>query len=195
MVPVEEGTVANQFGPKYFRWRFDPDPPGITNWNMMRMGNLPHALLVAHDISQADHDALVLNADVYAFPENLDQPIADPTIDAFFEGLHLPTDWFTPSTTYRELLRSVAGMIQFNQRYKGIAAEATGELHSLFDNAGLDTRLREMTAQQEEWFYRAVESFGFNRSIVNRNMQLRQLVRQGASYWDDRTFVMGGFEF
>jgi len=192
LVPVE--TVGNARGPEYFKWRFNPS--GIDcRWSAMDYGFVPTMLVLAHDIEQADHDALVLNADVYAFPEDVDQPVSDPTIDVFFETLHIPTGWLTPSTTYRELLRQLAGMFQFNQRYGGIAADQSGELHSIFDTATLDDRLREMSAQEEEWFYLTLESFGYDRTLVSRNSRLRQLVKQAGNLWEGQSFVMGGVEF
>ena len=92
-------------------------------------------------------------------------------------------------------MRQTAGMFQFNQRYGGIAAVETGELHSIFDTADLDTRLRQMTAQEQEWFYQTVESFGYDRSVVNDNSRLRQLVKTAGDFWIGQTFIMGGVEF
>ena len=199
LVPIEtvlQGEGRQARGPKYFAWRYDPDPPGLTaRWSMMDYGFVDSALLLAHDITQADHDALVLNADVYAFPDNLDQSVSDPAIDAFFEGIYLPTDWLTPSTTYRELLRQVAGMMQFNQRYGGIYAERYGGWHSIFDNATLQTRLNQMTAQEQEVFLATVQSFGYNPALVPLNARLRQLVKSAGNYWVDQPFYMGGVEF
>ena len=201
LVPVETVSIdgGGQWrGPKYFRWRFDPDPPALVQsgtWSMMDYGFVSSALLLAKDITQADHDALVLNADVYAFPDNLDQPVSDPNIDAFFEAIYLPTDWLTPSTTYRELLRQVAGMMQFNQRYGGIYAERYGGWHSIFDTATLQTRLNQMTAQEREVFLATVASFGYNPALVPTNARLRQLVKSAGNYWVDQPFYMGGVEF
>lgn len=195
VVPTGPGTEAR--GPKYFNWRYDPDPPALVsgNWAMMDYGFMPYALIVAKDITQTDHDALILNADVFDFPDNLDLPVTDPGIDAFFEAINIPTEWLTPSTTYRELMRQTAGMFQFNQRYGGIYAERYGGWHSIFDNATLETRLRQMTAQEQEIFLAAVESFGFDPGLVNDNSQLRLLVRQAGSYWIGRSFFIGGVEF
>lgn len=194
LVPVEQ--VGSARGPEYFVWKYDINPPSINcRWNAMDYGFTPYMLLAAHDITQADHDALILNADVYAFPDNLDAPIADPNIDVFFEAINIPTDWLTPSTSYRELLRNAAGIFQFNQRYGGIYAERYGGSHSIFDNATLSTRLRQMTAQEQEIFLLTVASFGFDPAIINTNSQLRLLVRQAASYWQSLTFTLGEFEF
>lgn len=191
-MPVE--TIDNGRGPKYFSWFDSPD--GISSrWSMMDYGFMPNALVLAHDISQADHDALILNSDVYSFQDNLDQAVTDPTIDVFFEAINIPTDWLTPATTYLELLRQAAGMFQFNQRYGGIAAAETNELHSIFDNADLSTRLRQMTAQEQAWFLAAVDSFGFDSSLVNDNNTLRQLVKFAGDIWENTPFIMGGVTF
>jgi len=162
---------------------------------MMDYGFVNSALFLAKDITQADHDALVLNADVYVFPDNLDTAVSDPTIDAFFEGMYLPTDWLTPATTYRELLRQVGGMMQFNQRYGGIYAERYGGWHSIFDTATLQTRLNQMTAQEREVFLAAVQSFGYDPALVPLNARLRQLVKAAGDYWAGKTFIIGGVEF
>jgi len=196
LVPIETNVVGGtQYrGPKYFGpWRNDPDPPALVQspWAVMDYGFVPYGLLVAKDINQTDHDALVLNIDVYAFPLDLDGPVNDLAIDAFFEAINIPTDWLTPATTYRELMRQLAGMFQFNQRYAGISRQNA----SVFDNADLSTRLREMTAQEQEWFYQTVESFGYSRDLVNDNAQLRQLVKQAGDFWAGQTFYLGGVAF
>ena len=195
--PDDFGQVSTSRGPKYFSWSDDPDPPALvsTPWAMMDYGFVDSALLVAKNISQIDHDALILNADVFSFPDNLDQPVTDPNVDTFFEAINLPTDWLTPATTYRDLMRQTAGIFQFNQRYSGIAANETGETHSIFDNADLSTRLRNMTAQEQVWFLATVDSFGVDSSLVNDNSRLRQLVKTAGDFWAGQTFILGGIEF
>lgn len=200
LVPVEivsQGEGHESRGPKYFDWRFDPDPPALisSQWAWMTYGFTPYGLLLAIDISPTDHASLIANSDVYAFPENLDQPVTDPNIDTFFEGIHIPTDWLTPATTYRELIRQTAGMIQINQRYKGIAANETGEWRSIFDTMTLDDRLRDMTSQEEEWFYKVVESFGYSRDIISRNTKFRTLLKQAGDFFAEKPFYLGGVEF
>jgi len=185
LIPIS--SVGNYRGPLYFKWRFGT---GIDcRWSMMDYGFLPTALVLAHDITPADDAALVLNADVYAFPTDLDAPVSDPTIDAFFEGIHIPTDWLTPSTSYRELLRQVAGMFQFNQRYAGVSGGA-----SIFsDSTTLDTKLVELTAQERAWLDETSESMGYPKPIGNPS--LRALVKRAGSLWGSTEFIMGGATF
>ena len=191
LVPIE--TVGDNRGPMYFRWI--ESLGGIAcSWAMMDYGFTPSALLVAKDISDADHASLILNADVFWFPDDLDGAV-DQDVQPFFEAIHLPTDWLTPSTTWRELLRQVAGVFQFNQRYGGIAAAETGTLHSIFDTATLSTRLRQMTADEQRWFLATAASFGFDPALISANSQLRQLVKTAGNYWTGQTFYIGGVAF
>lgn len=193
LLPIEQEGLDR--GPKYFCWQMEPVPPCIScTWAMMDYGFTNVALLLAKDITPADHASLIANADVFLFPDNLDAPV-DQDIQTFFEDLHLPTDWLTPATTWRELLRQVAGMFQFNQRYAGIAAAETGELHSLFDTATLTTRLRDMTSQEQAWFLATVASFGYDPALVPDNARLRQLVKAAGDYWAGQSFYLGGWEF
>jgi hypothetical protein len=194
LVPVV--VVGSNRGPAYFN--FEPGPPNpeliMSGFAMMDYGFTNWGLLIAKDISREDQEFLALQSDVFRFPDDLDGPV-DQDIQAFFEGVHLPTDWMTPSTTWRELLRQTAGMFQFNQRYAGIAAMETGEAHSIFDNADLSTRLRQMTADEQQWFLAAVDSFGFDSGQINDNNQLRLLVKQAGSFWEGKTFLLGGVAF
>jgi len=184
-VQLPSGIVAR--GPKYFNWKFGS---GLMNdWNIFDYGFVPYCLLATPDINQVDHDALAANADVYAFPENLDAPVSDPTIDAFFEGIHIPTDWLTPSTSYRELLRSVSGMFQFNQAYGG----ASGVRASLFDAVSLGDRINALSTEQRGWFDQALVDLKL--PPVGGNPQIRQLVRQAASLWEGQTFYLGRVSF
>lgn len=188
LVPVEQ--VGSARGPEYFRWRFDPDPDSITaRWGAADYGFLPSMLLLAFDMSQADHDALCANVDVYCFPDNIDAAITDPNIDTFFEGLNIPTNWLTPSTTYRELLRSSMGMFQYNQRFSAQCG------HTLLGEGGytLDQRWNELTAQDQACFDAVSASFGL--PSVTGNPQLRSLVKRVDAYWQSQTFFLGGFGF
>src|SRR5262245_34697964 len=146
LVPVET-PLAGYRGPKYFRWRHGSGT--ITSpWSMMDYGFMPTALVWATGLSGADGSMLAAASGVYLWPTNLDAPVTDPTIDAFFEGLQIPTDWLTPSTTYRELLRNMSGLFQFMQRYAVVSGG-----HSLFEGGvTLETNYNQLSAQQDVWF-------------------------------------------
>jgi hypothetical protein len=137
-----EDTISRL--PKYFYQNVE-DPPGSGNWRITRgpltsatrvptmdygaYDFLPFALVVAVDISSADHDYLVARSvvsgtepvlDVYVIPENLDQNVSSvPQTQAYFEAQDLPTNWLTASSTYREMVRRLAAVVQFSKRYRG----------------------------------------------------------------------------
>lgn len=189
LVPVE--TAGNGArGPEYFAWRWDDDPGSISaRWGSADYGFIPTMLLVAFDMDQADNDSLCANLDVYCFPDNIDQAVTDAGIDAFFEGLNIPTDWLTPSTTYRELIRSTMGMFQYNQRY---SAECG---HSLLGDGGytLDVKYNAMSVADRDCFDAVSASFGLPSVVGNPN--LRTLIKRVDSYWQAQTFYLGGFGF
>ena len=190
LVPIEQ--VGSSRGPEYFTWRFDANGPSINCvWSLMDYGFVNNGLLVAHDILPADHDALILHSDVYVFPDNWDAAISDKTvIDALFEAINIPTDWTTPATTYRELLRTLAGMFQFNQRYGGLS---NGQ--SVFGGGiTLETNWNSLSAQQQSWFNQTIASFGYVYTVQG-NPKLRTLAKQVGDLWGVQPFIMGGFEF
>lgn len=195
LVPIESVAMPSggtARGPKYFSWRYDPDPPGIAGWAMMDYGFMPSALLLATAISDADDATLRAHPDVYAFPQALAGAIAPAdTIDAFCEGIGIPTNWVTPSTTYLALLRCLAGTFQFMQRYGSLS----GGQALLGGTVTLATRYRDLSAQQQSWFSQTVASLGYDPAIINANNTLRQMLKLAGDAWGARSFFLGGMEF
>ena len=189
-IPIEQN--GNYRGPEYFVWRGDLNGPSIAcRWSLMDYGFINVGLLVAHDISAADDAAVRIKPGVYAFPDNLDQPITDKAaLTVILEAANVPTDWLTASTTYRQLLRSMAGLFQFNQRYSGIS---NGQ--SIFGNGiTLDSNYNNLSAQQKAWFVQTMESFGYLNGVQG-NPKLRTLAKQAGDLWGSQPFYMGGFTF
>jgi hypothetical protein len=160
-------------------------------FSALRYGRMDMWLIRVMDISTENAAALATMPDVYAFPadDELNSPIADKSrIDAFFEGFNIPTDWTTPSTTYLELIRSLGNMASFLQRYYGIVST------ELFENAALDTRVRDMTAAEQNGLQQTVNSFGYSIPI-NANSTLRQLLKQASDVLQSSSITVGDFTF
>lgn len=133
VVPVEYFYQENvtYYGPRYFRWRFGT---GTLNQRGSILYGYIQACLVLGDVTQAEHDALILNADVFDFPENLGANIDSGDMQAlrdWFEALNIPTNWLTPANTYRELIRQTGAMFRFSTNYARISTEV-----SLANNQG-----------------------------------------------------------
>lgn len=192
LVPVEEN--GNARGPKYFTWKYDPDPPGIATTRLSNQyyGFHPWTLTMAQGISQADHDYLAVQPDVYVYPplDQLDEPIlGTDNIDAFYESINIPTDWMTASNTYREFLRQTMGMFMFHNRY-----EFKSQGHSLFEGGDLSTRYRQLTTQEQGWFDETLLSFGYDPALINPNNTLRQMLKQASDIFAGYNFTLGGIE-
>ena len=169
-----DGTTTTY--PKYIKsFR---NPTGFPcRFSASRYGRQDMWLNRVMEISDTDAQSLSAFSDVYTFPEDsgIDAAISDKqVIDTFFEGFNIPTDWTTPSTTYRELLRSLANMASFLQRYFGIAGE---EL--FLEGVTLDSRVRDLSALAQTTLQATVLSFGYDIPI-NQNSTLRQLLKIAA---------------
>jgi hypothetical protein len=143
------------------------------------------------DISQAEHDFLAAQSDVYAIsPADLDSAIQGvQEARDFFEAMQIPAQWLTPSNTYRELLRQLAGVFQFSQRYHGRAGEA------LLSSVGLDTKYKDFPLEVQGWFDWTVSSFGIDPAIIKPNSTLRQMMKSAGDYLANMPFQDGGWDF
>jgi len=148
-------------------------------------------LIRVMEISDADWLDLAAKPDVYAFPADasLDSPISDKTtIDAFFEGFNIPTDWTTASTTYVELARALANMAKILQRFFGIAG------YELFTSGvTLNTRFRQLPAASQTALQQAVDELAGFAVPINENAQLRQLLKAASEYLQSMPVTLGDY--
>jgi hypothetical protein len=187
MVSTTDALGRTFIYPKYFPSRFGGSVT-VTTQSAMRYGFLPYALVYAEGLTPDGAGFLAAQSDVYVFPDDIDQPIADPRLGSFFESLSFPTDWLTPATTYRVFLRTLAGMFQFAQRYQGLSGG-----HALFEGYTLDTNYRSMPAQQATWFDATLASLGY--PAVNGNPKVRSLIKQIGDLWGQQPFFLGTLTF
>jgi len=191
LVPVVFDDLGVGRGPQYFRWRFHAGNVSA-DWAMMDYGFLPTGLVYARGLSLADEAFLAAQPDVYQWPDGagLDAPITDPDLPAFFEALYVPTDWLTPSTSYRALLRMLAGLFQFAGRFGNLSGGAP-----LFGQPGvtLETNYRSTPTNWQAWFDATIASFGY--PPPPGNPRLRSLMKQVGDAWGAKPFYMGGLTF
>ena len=189
-VVLEDGNIAR--GPKYFQWRLDPDPPGLAvKWGMMDYGLIDAALLVA-EVTQEQHDTLLLNSDVTSPPENIDQNItsgAIPGVQAALETLRIPADWVTTAFTYRQILRMIAGLFQFAQRHHALHNE------QLIDSqAQLDLRWNQIPIARRNRILATADSLNYDYSAVQNTWLIRRILKHLADQWGVTLFHIGGFD-
>lgn len=181
ILPVERNAVENMRGPKYFRWRYDPDPPGIDcMWSLKDYGSIDMCVVVA-DITQADHDALVLNTDVYAFPENLDlvTTVAQrQALNTYIEAHGIPGDWLGAGMTFRVVLRTITSMFLYLQRVLAIIRYPTDP----FAGLTLNTKYSNIPNPLHDALYNAALQMGYSWNIGN-NDQIRKIWKMMADQW------------
>lgn len=107
--------------------KFDIHPQYIYGlpyiWAAIPYGSDDVCICGVHDISTADHNSLIANSDVFGLPENLDQLMATNAVNVaqtFLENLNIPANWINTSRTYREVVKIVIGIFQFNQIWSGL---------------------------------------------------------------------------
>lgn len=111
-VPSED-VAPIYHGPKYFKWgragQSSGSLPLIDSFDYGNQG----VFLVAADLAQVDHDALVLNADVIAMPLDIDSTVLGGErndLRTSFEDFTIPATWIETGATYRSILKRLTGM-------------------------------------------------------------------------------------
>lgn len=84
-------------------------------------GSIPWCL-AACDVTTAQHNFLDAQTDVSSIPTVWSNSVGGSlaTVKMFLNTARLPSDWVQSSTTWRTVLRGVAGLMWFAQRYKAL---------------------------------------------------------------------------
>lgn len=188
ILPIENitddpGTPGTLRRPKYV------EDMGLT-WGAIRYGLVDAAIVAAH-VTQAQHELLVSNSDVESVPENIDQNISDiaiPKVVAVMEQLRIPAGWVDNTYTYRQILRMMASLFQFAQRYEGMHYE------QLIDNqAQLDLRWNEIPLAKRQRIMATAYYLGYDYSEVTNQWKVRNMLKYLGDQWGDQPFHIGGF--
>ena len=123
VVPMEATATngATMVGPKYFSGT-TPDGP----WACMNYGALPIAFVYA-DVGTTKHAEINAQPDAVAFPADLGNNVSAAALDTVRQELrdrHLPSGWVGTNTTYREIVRTLAGVFLLAQRFHGITGNS-----------------------------------------------------------------------
>jgi hypothetical protein len=189
VLPVEQVGIYR--GPKYFHWRYDPDPPGIDcQWAMKDYGSVNECVIAA-DLTAADDTALRSNGDVYGFPENLDanMPASERNkLNAVLDAAFVPRQWVLSGVTYRVALRTITTMFFYMQRLTTLGGNP-------FEwGITLNTKWSELSAQQKEWITQAAWDLGFTIDFITANSTVRQIIKGMADQWGARPVLFGFVE-
>jgi hypothetical protein len=124
LLPVDEPQRADggQYQvPKYVTVPRDPRGDQLlagVPYEYILFGLEP-TMLIALDVTAAQHTTLTANSDVTTVPVNIDNTLGAnlATVQAALEALHIPADALAAGTTYRQVLRGIIGIFRVAQRF------------------------------------------------------------------------------
>lgn len=184
---------GNYRGPKYFKWRFNQlglDVP----WDYEDYGAQPLFLLMS-DISQAQHDNLTLNADVYSFPADLNtNPKNAPELTSLIgllEANNIPADHIQVSDLYKDMARVIAHTFKFNQRFNGIYGNET-----IFSGGRtLNTNIEDLPALMQQAFADTVLTYNQENGTeiqVSPTDSIKQTIRKMVAVFENSPISLLG---
>lgn len=148
------------------------------SWQGIDYGLQP-VYLFAADVTDPQHSTLIANADVTAFPSNLDNTLGAnrQAVEDALEGHDLPGQWVTVGLTYRALWRVLVGIAQIANSFDAIRAGA-GEDRALFPaGVTLNTQYNAMPVAFRDRLVEAVDALGYDRSSLTGASTMRDLLR------------------
>jgi len=187
MLVISGGTEYR--GPSYLLWRFNEDGLDV-RWSMRDYGGIGETtMIVCVEATAEQHAWLAAQAGVFAIPADLDatpSPAELAAFEAHLETISIPSDWITPSDTWRTALRTVLGMFATAGKY----AVITGE--SILDSGiALNTQFRNYPQYVQDALAQIAINKGYPWEEVKDNWTTRILFKWFADQWPGDSFPFG----
>jgi hypothetical protein len=152
------------------------------NWGAMDYGFRP-VCLVAADMTNTDHAALIANADVYAFPDNFQTSGAtvanqSATLTNKLESFGIPAQWVGSQSTYLSVAHTAGAMFQYMGRLNSILGNVDP-----FAGATLNTKISGLSQATQDAIFAAGASFGWNMNGISNQTTLRNAIKYMADQW------------
>jgi len=147
--------------------------------------------LVSVQVTDAQITFACALADVLCAPADLSQVIPINQFTAVSNALEskgIPAVSLTAGDTYQFLLREIAGMFQFAQRWTAI----TG-VNPFDTNVTLSTRVSSLPVAYRTALQTALNELGYDSSGLSQSSTLRQILNAVATQSDSRSFPFGSY--
>jgi hypothetical protein len=194
---VGVGTREDRRRPKYFAdgqiTAVDATP---LLWSGLDYGFEPW-YIVGSDLTVAQDAFVVGQADGFALPFNLDATLTSPQVNNTknkLEAVNIPAAWVNNTLTWRQVARTVIGIVMFMQRYSAIYANATlGNTAPLFDsNRTLNSAFGTLPQLVQDSMVQAAVSFGIPTDGLSASTTLRAIFKAMADFFQGSPIPMGG---
>jgi hypothetical protein len=181
---IGTGAITDPHRPAYI------GSEGLTmSWTAMDYGGAP-VFIVAADTDDAQDATLIGQADVIGLPVDLDATMGTVArrnaVRAFLEARDIPGNWVQTATTYRTILRTVAGLFQFAQRLRGRTRR------QLFRGGfTLATQWQSVPADVRADVLDAAQSFGYDTGGITDATTMRVVLQALGNAWGARELTLG----
>lgn len=132
--------------------------------------------LMGADLSGADEAVLTAQSDVTALPADLSATLTAGQVAAVqtkLEAANIPAGWVDTSYTWLRVVRTVVGMIQFTQRFKG-----RHHARLLGGAITLNSTVGDLSVNVRQKLQEAAESLDLDVSGVTLSTTLRAMLKQ-----------------
>lgn len=187
LVPVV--TRQSKFGLGRFPKYTDSTLAGFSH-ALMDFGNESTGFL-ACDCDDTAHAIMLTFNDVTYFTEDLDLNISDNDIiilQGILEAKNIPANWIDNTMTHRFILRIIAGVFQFAQRF----AALTGNQNLFSASLTLGTRYNQLTTQMRAQLQDVAASLNLDTSGIQVTDTIRAVLRKVANKWSSSPIYIGG---
>lgn len=182
-------------GPKYFKWRWNPAGLEVIKKGYQYYGGMGNSIVaVGAEVTQPQHDYLILQPDVFSFPINLDVsliPSDISSLSSYLETSYVPADWITPADTWKTAIRTILAMFQLIGRYIAITAIPPWNDPSISFNA----QFRNLPQYVRDGINQSFDDLNFDKSVIRSNWNLRIILKNAADQWGNREIRIGPFVF
>ena len=178
LLPIERFGMYS--GPKYFTWRYDPDPPGIDAlWSLKSYGVLDMGLLCG-DVMPEQNGWLVTNYDIFGFPPGLDDrlfPVEQKRLLRICKKGLIPTTWLEGELTIKIILRTLAAIFDYTEKL----CRQGGDPRAW--PANLNTEWHELSSRQKDWIKQAAYACGYCKEFIKVHTTLEEILIGMANQW------------
>jgi len=145
-------------------------------WSMVDYGTERHCVCCIKDVTTSVHLALTANADVLGTPANIDKLLTQGAVDkiqAHLEPLFIPADWINTSRTYRQVIKTLIALFQFNQRWNSLS----GGSSPFKEGLDLTTQYNQLPAIAQNRAKECFDSLGIDRTSLTATSTIREILK------------------
>jgi hypothetical protein len=174
LVPLTGTGLTRQDAkkPKYFS-DLASDNPAIQGAQILWYGLLLVALFDCPNMDQATHDAITANADVVAFPQNLNAQVGAnlAVVQASLDQFSIPSGSVTATTTYLDIINALIKLFNFANQFHYWFGQKI--MRYLWDS---DVKLNQLPGDLLSDIQLAADNRGIDTAGITAAMTIKQAI-------------------